>query len=201
MPYRTPATIRRESGLNSDFWNDSNDFTEITAAIAADSQITNGLKKLMNQWYKVTQHKYPKDYHVILHDLNQARIGRGQFIRVGGKSRHLIGILLAAAELEGYLEVIPVRFDQSTATKKEMVVYTKESALRWIGEDTTIRQVLDAAFSANVSKLDKYFLAQFPEDSPKDVLEGVYFRAVAQSDLQTFNSPAMAQNLYHYLFD
>jgi hypothetical protein len=108
---------------------------------------------------------------------------------------------LAVAELEGHLEVITDLFDQSTATKKEMITYTKESAIRWIGEDAQVRQVLDAAFAANASKLDKYFLDQFPEDSPKDVLEAVYFRAVAQSDLQTFNSPAMAQNLYHYVFD
>lgn len=204
MPYRTAPPKESEpskEGLGSKFWAQSNGFSEVRAALAADDQIVSGLKRLLHQWYKVTRNKYPKEHHVILHDLNQAILGRGEYIRVSGKSKLFLGVLMATADIEGMLRVIPELFDVSKATKQEMVARTKESAIRWIEEDPQVRKVLDAAFAANVGKLDKYLLAQYPGVDPKDVVEGVYFRAVAQYDMKTFTSPTLARDLYLYLFD
>lgn len=204
MPYRTPSpppAPETPKGLGADFWSGSNGSSETRAAMAADSQIIAGLKKLVRQWYKITQNKYPKDYHVILHDLNLATLGKAEFIRVGGKSKYLLGVLTATAREEGLLEIVGKLFDQSTGSKPEMVKYTRESAVRWIENDPQVRQILDASFAANVSKLDKYLLAKYPNVQPKDVMEAVYFRAVARYEMQTFNSPALAHDLYKYLFD
>jgi hypothetical protein len=187
--------------LDADFWNESNGFLETRAAIAADNRIVSGMKRIFYPWYKITQNKYPKDYHTILYDLNQARLGKGMFIRISGKSLHLIGAFMAIAQLDGLLEVIEELPDPSTISHKEMSAKTKEAALRLIGEGPQVRQVLSAAFAASANKLDKFLLAQYSNESPGDVMEGVYFRAVARYDLQTFNSPYLAQDLYHYMFD
>jgi len=205
MPYRTPSpppppAPEPPKGLKG-FWNGSNGLSETRAAMGADTQIISGLKKLMRQWHKVTQNKYPKDYYVILVDLDQATLGKADFIKVGGKSKYLIGVLTETARLEGLLEFDAASFDRSTGNRQEMAKYTREAAVRWIGEDDQVRQVLDAAFASNASKLDKFFLAQYPDVTPKDVMEAVYFRAVAQNDMQTFESPALAQDLYKYIYD
>lgn len=201
MPYRhAPLPEPDVAGLDTAFWQQKNTVSGEGSAIrSADTQIVNGLTRFVQDWYKETQRRYPTTYHVILHDLNQAANGRGTYLKVRGKSRYLLGVLTSIAELGGWLSVNPELFDQAKATHAEVSASVKESAIRWSQQDPQIRRVLSAAFRSNSAKLDQDLLYGYPVP-PEDLMEGVYFRSVAQYDFLFFESPRTAQNLFLYLY-
>lgn len=205
MPYRTPdrpvEPPEASKELDLDFWRESNGVNENRALIAADNLIVPALKHLMLQWYRVTKIKYPKDYHVILHDLRLASLGRSGFIRLAEKPKNIVGVLVELANMDGLLEVEPELFDLSTADADEMAKYLKESIVRWVKVEPQIRRALEHAFEQTAGKLGEYLLDKYSDEYPDEVMSGVYFRAAAQYDLSMFQSSALVRNLYLYIFD
>jgi len=187
--------------LDLDFWNEPNSYLESRAVKAADDAIVLALRKLARAWHRETQNKYPNDYHVIAHDLDLASRGKAEFIRVSGESKYLIGALVALANLEGLLFVETELFERSTADRPTMIAATRESAIRWIQSEGQIRHALNIAFAAGASRLDKLLLRRYEGVAPAEVMQGVYFRGIAQGDTLLYDSTQLTQDLYHAMFE
>ena len=202
MPYRTPAQITPPpTGLGVDFWNEPNSYLESRALQAADSAVVSGLKKLVASWYKETRTKYPKEYHVLLHDISEATIGSGTYLKVTGDAKYLLGVLVSTARIDGLLTVETELFDLAGGTdRKLMVSYEREAASRWIMSEPQILHVVEAAFTTAASKLDKALLQRF-EESPAGVMKAIYFRSIAQGDVLPYDDTRLVQNLYKVFYE
>jgi len=202
-PYRTPEPQSKPSArrIDLDFWNEPNSYLELRALQAVDTAIVSGLTKLVLAWYRETQIKYPKDYHPILQDLGQAALGKGVFLRVSGESKHLISVLIEVARMEELMIVRTKLFDEATADGPTMTAWEKESAVRWVSNESAIRSLMNSAFASGVNRLDKVLLSRFrPEDS-LDVMKTIYFRGVVQGDTASYDSFRLAQNLYQAFYE
>lgn len=203
MPYRTPSppSPSPQVELGVDFWNEPNSYLESRALKVADSAIVAGLRKLVAAWYKETKTKYPKEYHVILHDLSEATVGSGTYLKVTGDAKHLLGVLVSVARIDGLLTVEPELFDLAGGVdRKQMVAHEREAAARWILSEPQILHVVETAFVMAASKLDKTLLQRFAT-SPEEVMRGVYFRSVAQGDTLPFDDTRLVQNLYRVFYE
>lgn len=205
MPYRTPDRPVEPKNipqkLNLGFWQESNGYTEGRAVSSADKRITLNLIDLMKQWYKAVKTSYPQDYHLILLELKQVALNRSTLISLIEKPRHLLGVLIAAADLNGDLEPRRSLLKSTALSKEGLVKALKESLVRWIRAESLIRKILGNAFAATSNQLGSYLLDQYSGEIPNQIMQGVYFRAVAQYDLQGFQSASLARDLYKFLYD
>lgn len=205
MPYRTPArpTVSVEGILDSgEFWTTANEVDENRLVMGVDEDVRQGIQRLYGQWYKGVRAKYPKEHHVALIDLNEARFGRGEFVtKIGGKSKDLVTVFMEAARWDGDLTPIPEDFDSAALPRKELVAVVREVGVSIIGQEEGVRSVLNAAFTRAAPRIGKYTLERYPGVEPKDLMEALYFRTIAQRDFSLFALPVMARALYDYFWE
>lgn len=203
MPYRTPSPppTPARSALGDDFWREKNTYLEARAVSAADTAILSGLTKLALAWYKETQNRNPKDFHVIVHDMDAAVQGQGAYLRVQGESKYLIGILTLVLRFQRLLGVDSDLFDTANQDRKALVAAEREAAMRWVGDEPSIRRLLESSFASAASKLDREFLSRLEGVNPSEVMRVVYFRGVAQRDTSAYDSFQLAQDLYLALYE
>jgi hypothetical protein len=187
--------------LNDAFWAEENTYLEARAVSAADTSIFSGLKRLASAWYKETQNRYPKDYHVIVHDLDAAARGQGEYIRIQGESRYWIEILTLALRFEGLMSVESSLFDTANQDPQVLIKEVREAAVRWVKSEPEIRKMMEGAFSSSAGKLDRELTSRFSRVTPTEVMRAVYFRGVAQRDTIAYDSFQLAQDLYFALYE